>query len=248
MSLSDIRDALLVAKHVIAFTGAGVSVASGIPDFRSPDGIWARYPPEQFATIEAFERDPEGWWTFHWALSAAFAGAAPNTAHEALGALDALGLLKAVITQNIDGLHQRAGHSQVIELHGGNSAMQCLRCDADVDRPVPLGGEVPRCETCRAVLKPDVVLFGEQLDHRKLHQAQLQAAQADMCLVVGTSAVVFPAASIPILTHESDGAVCVFNRESTNLTDGGFARWFVEGPAEETLPRLIELVRAELEG
>ena len=244
MSIYGIRDALLEAQRVIAFTGAGISVPSGIPDFRSGGGIWERYPVERYGTLQAFLEDPEHWWTFFRALDAGFGEVEPNPAHVALADLERLGLLQTVVTQNIDGLHQRAGSSHVIELHGSPRRMTCLACGEPRHEPAPQEGPPPRCDACDAVLKPDVVLFGELLPVADLTLAQELAAGADVCLVVGTSAVVYPAATIPELVAAHGGTVCQINKEPTDLTHLGRVRWFVEGPAEVWLPRLVELIQA----
>jgi len=246
MSIYGIRDALLEAKQGFAFTGAGISVPSGIPDFRSSEGIWARYPPEEYGTIQAFLRDPEEWWEFYRALAASFAEVEPNPAHRALAELEQLTSLAAVVTQNVDQLHQRAGSGHVIELHGTSERLTCLTCQRTEARPAPVSGPAPRCETCARVLKPDVVLFGEELPLSELDAARELAQQSEVCLVVGTSAVVYPAAAIPEVVARGGGTVCQINAEPTDLTHLGFVRWFVEGKAEELLPRLVDLVRAEL--
>ena len=230
---------------MIAFTGAGISVPSGIPDFRSGGGIWEQYPLEVYGTIDAFRADPVHWWEFFRALDASFGDVAPNPAHLALAELEELGCLQQVITQNIDGLHQRAGNGEVIELHGSGARMVCTVCRTKVHQPAPRAGPVPRCAACDLELKPDVVLFGEVLPPDDLVRAQVLAATADVCLVVGTSAVVYPAATIPELVQQNGGTVCQINKEPTDLTHLGRVRWFVEGPAEELLPMLVELVRAE---
>lgn len=245
MSLYGVRDAILDGKRVIAFTGAGVSVPSGIPDFRSRDGIWAKYPPEEFGTLEAFLLDPPRWWGFYRALSRAFAQVAPNPAHQVLAELERMGLLETVITQNVDRLHQRAGNGHVIELHGTDRRLKCVACQTTIEAEAPLEGDLPECARCGQILKPDVVLFGEALPPGVIEEAQELARQSDVCLVVGTSAVVYPAASIPELVARGGGTVCQFDLESTDLTHLGHVRWFVQGPAEETLPRLLDLVQLE---
>ncbi|RMG10010.1 MAG: NAD-dependent deacylase [Planctomycetota bacterium] len=245
VSLWGIRDELRNARCAIAFTGAGISVPSGIPDFRSGQGIWARYPPEEFATVDAFLADPERWWGFFRALGEAFAAVEPNPAHRALAELEALGLLEAVVTQNVDGLHQRAGSRQVIELHGSPDRLRCLDCERSFPGPAPLEGPVPRCDACGQVLKPDVVLFGELLPEKALARAQELARASDACLVVGTSAVVYPAATIPLLVGERGGAVCQIDPQVTELGLRGAVRWAVRGDAAELLPQLVELLRDE---
>ena len=247
VSIYGVRDALLEAKKVIAFTGAGVSVPSGIPDFRSGEGIWAKYPPVEYGTLPAFLEDPVKWWGFFRALSASFGEVSPNPAHQALADLESLGCLQTVITQNVDRLHQRAGNSHVIELHGSPERLKCVVCQTISPGPSPMEGPPPECAVCGQTLKPDVVLFGEMLPVPSPEEAQALAREADVCIVIGTSAVVYPAATIPELTRKNGGTVCQFDKESTDLTHLGHVRWFIEGPAEETLPRLLELVRAERE-
>lgn len=247
MSIYGIRDALLEAEQAFAFTGAGVSVPSGIPDFRSGEGIWARYPPEEFGTLQAFLRDPEEWWGFFRALAGSFAEVEPNPAHRALAELERLTSLSSVVTQNVDRLHQRAGSSSVLELHGSSERLKCVVCQRVERRPAPLSGPPPCCAECGQVLKPDVVLFGEALPLADLEAAQALAATCDVCLVVGTSAVVYPAAAIPERVARQGGRVCQINSEPTDLTHLGYVRWFVQGRAEEVLPRLADLVAAELE-
>lgn len=244
MSVYGIRDALLEAERVIALTGAGVSVPSGIPDFRSKGGIWERYPPEEFGTVDAFRRDPVGWWAFHRALEASFAEVEPNPAHGALVRLERAGCLHAVITQNVDRLHQRAGSTRVLELHGSGERLRCLDCDEVTPRAALAPAAVPRCARCDAVLKPDVVLFGEELPRDVLEEARSLAREADVCLIVGTSAVVYPAAELPELTFAAGGTLCQLDLEATGLTHRGIVRWFVQGPAEVTLPRVADLVEA----
>lgn len=246
MTLRSVRDALLTARSAIALTGAGVSVESGIPDFRSPGGLWDRYPPDQYATLEAFQRDPERTWQFFFALARLCEPVRPNPAHQALARLEQLGLLQAVITQNIDGLHQQAGSRTVLELHGAAHTVACLACQARRREPIATLTRPPTCHRCGAIMKPDVVLFGELLPEHTLAGAQDLARTCDVCLVVGTSAVVYPAAAIPELAAARGATLCQFDLEPTGLTHTGRIHHFVPGPAGETLPRLVSLIEAEL--
>lgn len=241
MSIHSVRDELREADLAIVLTGAGVSVESGIPDFRSPGGIWERYPPEVYGTIDAFREDPERFWTFYRELAQLCGGAAPNPGHRALAALEASGHLDHVITQNVDGLHQAAGSRSVIELHGGPDALVCLACGARRRERIAALASAPVC-ACGAILKPDVVLFGEMLPVAALETAQELARRCDVCLVVGTSAVVYPAATIPELAFEHGATLCEVNLEPTSLTHTGRVRHFLEGSAATTLARLVELV------
>ncbi len=241
MSLYGVRDALLGGRRAIALTGAGISVESGVPDFRSPGGLWERFPPEEYATIDAFRADPTRFWRFYLELARTVAGASPNAGHLALARLEQLGALAAVITQNVDGLHQAAGSREVLELHGAADALVCLACEARRRERIAALTGPPRC-VCGEVMKPDVVLFGEALPLDTLARAQDLAERCDVCLVIGTSAEVYPAASIPERAFAAGATLCELNLESTSLTHSGRVRWIVQGAASVTLVRLAELV------
>jgi len=201
------------SKHLVVFTGAGVSAESGIPTFRGPDGLWRRYRAEDLATTEAFARNPKLVWEWYaWRLRL-IRDAEPNEAHKVIAWLEEQGIVKAVITQNVDGLHQRAGSKRVIELHGSIWRVRCVKCgykrvldDAPSDIP-------PRCPMCGGLLRPDVVWFGEQLPLDKLAEAYREARMADSILVVGTSGVVEPAGSIPLIVTEKGGVLINVNPE-----------------------------------
>jgi NAD-dependent deacetylase len=218
-------DAIRDADSVVAMTGAGVSTASGIPDFRSEDGIWNEYDPMDFH-ISRFEADPEGFWTERAELVEDLFGDEfqPNPAHEALATLQQEGHLDALITQNIDGLHQEAGSDEVIEIHGNGQRVACYDCsrtfEADgVFHRVRAGAVPPRCPNCEGLLKPDVVLFGEQLPEYPLFRAQSLAERADLFLVVGSSLTVEPAASFPRTAAEAGATLCIVNLDRTDLSD-----------------------------
>ncbi|HYI17500.1 MAG TPA: Sir2 family NAD-dependent protein deacetylase, partial [Solirubrobacteraceae bacterium] len=205
------------ARRAVALTGAGISVPSGIPDFRSPGtGLWADVNPMEVAHIGAFRRDPVRFWSFYGTRFATLDGKRPNRAHAALAELERRGLIQAVITQNIDGLHRAAGTRDLIEVHGSVATSSCLACDAP-----PVGLEttrerlagapdgVPRCRGCGAPLKPDVVLFGELLPEAAIERAAALAASADVLLCVGSSLEVHPVAGLPELTLGAGGAVAL---------------------------------------
>jgi NAD-dependent deacetylase len=241
VSIYSVRDELASADLAIVLTGAGVSVESGIPDFRSPGGIWEKYPPEVYGTIEAFREDPKRFWTFYLELARLCGSARPNPAHAALAKLEALELVDSVITQNVDGLHQAAGSKNVIELHGSPDALVCLDCRSRRKARIAELTAPPPCE-CGAIMKPDVVLFNEMLPLEAIERAQELARRCDVCLVVGTSAIVYPAATIPEIAFEHGATLCEFNLEPTSLTHTGRVRHFIEGSAGETLPRLADLL------
>jgi NAD-dependent deacetylase len=213
------------ARSVVALTGAGISVPSGIPDFRSPGtGLWERVDPMEVAHISVWRRDPVRFWSFYGQRFAALEGKQPNGAHRALAALEAAGRLDAVITQNIDGLHRAAGTRDLVEVHGSIATASCLDCGrrvslAETRRRLAADSEgVPRCE-CGAPLKPDVVLFGEYLDEAALGRASALAARADLMLAVGSSLEVHPVAGLPALTLESGGRLAIVTAGPTPYDD-----------------------------
>jgi NAD-dependent deacetylase len=198
----------------VALTGAGASTESGIPDFRSATGIWARYDPYEVASIDAFRRDPERVWEFYALRLDVLADAAPNPAHVALAELEARGLVEAVITQNVDGLHAAAGSRNVVEVHGSIGSGVCLRCGRREDRLRELL-PLPRCADCGAVLKPGVVMFGELLPVAAIDRATALAQRASLLLVVGTSLEVWPVAGLPEETLARGGKLAIVNRDPT---------------------------------
>jgi|SRR5581483_925358 len=208
----------LVRGHrpCVVLTGAGVSTESGIPDFRSPTGIWTQYDPAEYATIDAFRRDPAKVWDFYGRRLSLLADARPNAAHLALARLEAAGYVRAVITQNVDRLHTRAGSRDVVEVHGSIATASCPRCR----RSEPFEGvvallPVPTCASCGAVLKPDVVMFGELLPAAAIDRASQLARQAPLLLVVGSSLEVYPVAGLPEETLLAGGLLAIVNRGST---------------------------------
>lgn len=233
------------ATSILALTGAGISVESGIPDFRSPGGIWDRFPPEEFATIQAFLANPDRVWKMWYELRAMLGDVKPNAAHLALAALERRGKLEAVITQNIDNLHQAAGSQRVIEYHGNAARTVCISCGRRAPfAPEPAHQGAPRC-ACGGILKPDVVLFGEQIPVKALLESERLARSCDVMLVIGTSASVYPAAELPLLAKEHGAVVIECNLEATDFT-GSLTDHFLQGPAGETLPALVAAL-SELE-
>lgn len=238
--------ALAEARSAAALTGAGISVESGIPDFRSDSGLWRTFDPFVYATLSGFLEDPARSWRFFRELGRLRTDKQPNPAHRALARLEEAGRLAGLVTQNVDGLHQAAGSRRVIEIHGNGGRLRCLRCDAvrpfSADLLEP--GPVPLCPSCSRPLKPDVVLFGE--DVRDLDAASELIAGCEILLVVGTSAEVVPAAWLPGDVLDRGGSVIEFNLEPTRLTRAGLGPKgaFVEGPAATTLPLVASRVLA----
>jgi NAD-dependent deacetylase len=209
------------ARSVVALTGAGVSVPSGIPDFRTPGtGLWENVNPMEVAHIDVFRRDPERFWLFYGDRFQTLRTKEPNGAHRALADLEARGHLDALITQNIDQLHGRAGSERLVEMHGTIAHSSCLECGArygldDVrDRQAEDERKIPRCD-CGQPLKPDVVLFGEMLDQRALVRAERLALGADLLLCVGSSLEVFPVAQLPAVTLQAGGEIALVTQGPT---------------------------------
>ncbi len=204
--------------NAVALTGAGISVESGIPAFRGAQGLWSRYDPAEYASIDVFLRDPEKVWSMLFGFLDVLFRAAPNAAHAGLADLERLGILRSVITQNVDGLHQAAGSRSVIEFHGNAEELVCLRCGARYrTRETVRQDVVPRCR-CGRILKPDLVLFGEAIPQAAQEEAETEAQRCGVLLVVGTSAEVAPACDIPRLAGENGAAVVEINPEETALT------------------------------
>jgi NAD-dependent deacetylase len=223
-ALAALAELVCDARSVVALTGAGISVPSGIPDFRSPgSGLWEKVDPMEVAHIDAFHRDPARFWHFYGQRFATLGDKQPNGAHRALVAMEQRGLLDGVITQNIDMLHRKAGTRELVEVHGSIASSSCPSCR----RSVPLEqvrarveGEadgVPRCAHCPQPLKPDVVLFGEMLPEQALGRARELCERADVLLCIGSSLEVHPVGGLPLLTHDAGGAVAIITQGRTPL-------------------------------
>jgi NAD-dependent deacetylase len=209
------------SKRAVVLTGAGVSVPSGIPDFRSPGtGLWENVDPMEVAHIDAWRRDPDSFWRFYGDRFASLVDRQPNEAHLALAELERRGLVKAVITQNIDRLHRLAGSERVIEVHGSIERSVCLECRGTLtlDRVIDqlrAGDGAPECPACIAPLKPDVVLFGELLPEPAMAEAQALALDADLMVCVGSSLEVYPVAGLPAMTRGGGGRLALVTQGDT---------------------------------
>jgi NAD-dependent deacetylase len=233
------------ARHAIAFTGAGCSTASGIPDFRSPgSGLWEQANPMMVASIWAFRLKPRSFYDWIRPMVEVLLHAAPNPAHKALASLEEMGMLQAIITQNIDNLHQRAGSRRVLELHGHMREATCIRCyqkvpiDPQLETEV-MEGQIPRC-ACGGTLKPDVILFGEQLPVRVLNQAMAEARRCDLIVVAGSSMEVTPAADIPPLAVEMGAKAIIVNLQPTSFDPQ--ADVVIHGDMNDVLPAIVGAV------
>lgn len=243
--LADARGLIAEADQLVAFTGAGISTASGIPDFRSPGGLWSQFDPEDFH-YDRFLADPKRFWTLRAKLTRALKldEARPNAAHQAMGTAVQEGRLAAIITQNIDGLHQAGGapDEKVIEVHGTTRHARCIKCGtrmpiAEALEQIDDGELPPYCKACMGVVKPDVVLFGEVLPFHALQRAQELAIACDVMLVVGSSLSVWPAAEVPHLVLEHGGQLVLVNDSATHVDDR--AAFVLRGRVEEVVPDLL---------
>ncbi|MBU4193688.1 MAG: NAD-dependent deacylase [Actinobacteria bacterium] len=233
------------AGSVVALAGAGISVESGIPDFRSPGGLWTRFDPSIYATFESFMNNPTKFWEMAEELNPLLEGAEPNPAHMALVELERLGKCDVVITQNIDNLHQRAGSSDVLELHGTFHTGTCLKCGTRLTyeeiKQAAAGRVVPVCKSCGGSIKPDVVLFGEPLNAAVLQRAVELATECDLMIVVGSGLEVFPAASLPNYAKRGNAKLVFINIAATVSDD--IADVIIVEKAGEALPRIVEAYR-----
>lgn len=236
------------SRFLIAFTGAGISAESGIPTFRGKNGLWENYRVEEVATPQAFSRNPELVWKFYRMRMQKMREARPNRAHFVLAELERMGLLKAVITQNIDDLHREAGNT-VVELHGNIHRVRCSSCSY-VENLKESGRleefieekALPKCPECGEILRPDVVWFGEPLPESEWRKAVSLAKKADVCLVIGTSAQVFPAAYIPMIVKDEGGRLIEINPENTGITH--MADVVLRMSAGDAMERLLEKVKS----
>ena len=264
------------SKYAIALTGAGISTESGIPDFRGPSGIWTKNPEAERGAYRSYERfieDPKGWWEERLtspSLLGDLEKAMPNPGHCALARLETMGILKCVITQNVDGLHEKAGTKHLLEYHGSLMKLRCVSCTArfspdqfDLEKLMQEGRLPPCCPKCGGVVKTDGVAFGEPIPHDVAHRSLEEAWRCDLMLICGTSAVVYPFAELPRIarqrTIEREGktetglyaiqkipAVTIIevNAEPTPLTQEGISDYLVRGKTGEVLPRIVaELTR-----
>ena len=220
--VAELATMLRESERAVALTGAGVSVPSGIPDFRTPGtGLWEKVDPMEVAHVDAFRRDPDRFWSFYGDRFATLTEKRPNRAHEALAELERRGILRGVLTQNVDRLHRRAGSVNVVELHGSIDWSVCMECGGKVSLERVLEAlrrapGAPECDACIAPLKPDVVLFGEMLPVEAMAEATALASEADVLLCVGSSLEVHPVASLPALTLERGGRVAIITQGPTS--------------------------------
>ncbi len=245
-------DLIINARKLVVFTGAGISTESGIPDFRSPGGIWSRFDPDDF-TYQKFVSDPESR-RKQWQMLGEghlTTEAKPNAAHYAIAELDRLGRLDCVITQNVDNLHHKAGMSadKVFELHGNAQRAVCLNCGKlypfeQIKARLDGGEGIPDCEVCHGMLKPNVVLFGEQLPVEVLQEASHRSSNCDLFIVVGSTLVVYPAAYMPIYAVQAGAKLVIINLSSTPMD--AEAAVLIRAKAGEAMSRIVDRVQEKI--
>jgi NAD-dependent deacetylase len=237
---NELEHILSSASRVVVFTGAGISAESGISTFRSPDGIWARFKPEELANINAFMANPERVWEWYEYRRGVVTEAKPNAGHRAIVELEKIFDRVDVITQNVDGLHQRAGSSRIHELHGSLLSHRCLDCGTPYELSDHEDG-VPHCPVCGGLIRPGVVWFGEELPEDVWDRAVDATINCDLFLSIGTSTIVYPAASLPFMAAREGKFVVEVNPKRTDFTR--HADLFLQGAAGMELPKFIEQIR-----
>jgi NAD-dependent deacetylase len=237
----DLIQNLLAAKRMVALTGAGVSQESGLRTFRDAQtGLWAQYKPEELASPEAFRRDPKLIWDWYAWRREAVKAVRPNAGHYALAQMEKRIPEFTLVTQNVDGLHRMAGSQHLLELHGNIQRVRCADCYTFTETWEDDSEDVPRCQVCGGLLRPDVVWFGEALPRDQLEAAVEAARSCEVFFSIGTSGVVRPAASLAFAAHNRGAVVVEINTEATPLTSK--ADYFLQGKSGEILPRLMEVV------
>ena len=240
--IAQAADAIAKRSRIVALTGAGISVESGIPPFRGKGGLWEKYDPMKYAHIDAFLNNPADVWQYLFKdMKTLLDKAEPNTAHMGLARLETLGRLGTVITQNVDGLHQMAGNTDVIEFHGTFAIQRCVDCNQSLPSSrISMSALPPRCD-CGGILRPDVVMFGEAIVYEHMQRSQMLASTCDVMLVIGTSATVEPAAYLPVIAKRSGAFIIEINAERTPLS-GHISDLTLLGKAGAVVSRLVEAV------
>jgi len=249
--------ALVDSKYAVALTGAGISTESGIPDFRGPSGVWTKNPEAErraYRSYQEFLQDPKGWWENRLASTSLLGDltkAMPNSGHYALAELEEMSILKCTITQNVDALHEKAGTKNLLEYHGSVIKLRCVSCglrfrrdEFDLEKLLQENQLPPRCPKCRGVIKTDGVAFGEPIPSDVANQSLEEARKCDLMLICGTSAVVYPFASLPRIARQRGAATIIeVNAEPTPLTEEGVSDYLIQGKTGEILPRMVEEVK-----
>ena len=236
------------AQKILVFTGAGLSTESGIPDFRSPGGVWEKYDPSElsFDRFLSNEKARETYWQMSTEFYEAMKDAIPNRAHLSIKKIEDMGKLLTIVTQNVDRLHHKAGNSpeKIIEIHGTLFSVSCLNCGKKYEREaietlLKSGIKAPSCDDCSGILKPDTVSFGQAMPEDKMRQATMYAGECDLCIVLGSSLVVYPAASIPVHASQNGAKLIIINRDETPLDSE--ADIVVHESVSEVLGQMVEI-------
>jgi NAD-dependent deacetylase len=251
--IEEVASLIVSSKRIVVFTGAGISTESGIPDFRGPDGLWTKFDPEDF-TYQRFVTSREArkrLWGMSKTVGLSWTDMKPNDAHYAVVELERIGKLDCVITQNVDGLHQKAGNSEdkVIQLHGNMQWAKCLSCGArwrnkEVMRWVEAGAEDPECVKCGGIIKPEGVFFGEAMPVKETMEAERRSSMCDLCIVIGSSLVVYPAALMPQYALQSGAKLVIINEGETSLDHVANIR--IDDKAGKVMSQVVKKVKTKL--
>lgn len=238
-----LRELIEESSQIVVFTGAGISAECGIPTYRGTGGMWSKYDPEKFASIHFFRKDPTYYWNFFRDVRYnMITGAEPGKGHLAIAELERRGKVSAVITQNIDNLHLRAGSKKVLELHGNTTRFRCIECEipfnlVEVKEMLDQNEVPPHCKSCGGVIRPNTIMFGEMLPQDVLIEAERETSECDLMLVVGSSLVVYPAANLPYSAKMSGAKLAIINMDPTPLDS--LADVLIHLPSGEVLPQAI---------
>lgn len=233
---------LKTADSIVFFTGAGISAESGIATFRGEDGIWKRFRPEELANFDAFMSNPDRVWEWYQYRREIVHECEPNPGHYAIAEFEKYFTRVTVVTQNVDGLHARAGSKEIYEVHGNIERNYCIQCKTFYDSPeIKESEKTPKCDKCGGLIRPDVVWFGESLPMDIFTAGETAAAKSDICFVVGTSAVVYPAAYIPLSAKQAGSYIVEINLDSTEIS--GTVDLAIQGKAGEVLPEILKIVK-----
>ena len=252
-SIETVVDMIINAKKVVVFTGAGFSTESGVPDFRSPGGVWDKFDPDElnYQNFLRSEEIREKYWRMHRMMWETIREASPNAGHYAIAELHRMGKLDCIITQNTDGLHQKAGipDELVLEIHGTMQSVDCLDCRKRYPRShahdkMLAGENVPRCDSCRGILKPATIAFGQSMPERETSEAQGRSAACDLFLAAGSSLVVYPAAQMPVMAKQNGARLVIFNLTAT--PHDHYADVVINEKTGPTLSRIVEQVKGKL--
>jgi len=241
--ITQLAQDIVGAKKTVALSGAGMSVESGIASFRGKGGLWEKYNPEEYGHISTHRNAPEKAWIMLSEMHREISKAVPNRGHHALAELEQMGLLSCIITQNVDGLHHVAGNREIVEFHGNLLTISCMDCGHQVpSREIALDKIPPRCAKCRGPVKPDAVFFGEAIPYDALTRANQESRACSLMLVIGTSALVYPAASMPEVAKRAGAKVVEINPAETPLT-GHLSNYLVKGPSGEVLEKAVARIK-----